>query len=64
VGLIVVVVLISLIAYIILINARLLNKFFGKTGINVIEKLMGLIVLVMGVQFVINALKTLIPSLL
>jgi multiple antibiotic resistance protein len=63
-GLVIVVALISLIAYVILINARVLNKLFGKTGINVIEKLMGLIVLVMGIQFVINALRTLIPSLL
>ncbi|MFH1450713.1 MAG: MarC family protein, partial [archaeon] len=63
IGLLLIPVVISLLAYPIIINAKLLERFFGHTGINVIEKLMGLIVLVMGVQFIINALVKLIPTI-
>lgn len=56
------IVIISIIAYVILISAHRLKKALGKSGTNVIERLMGLIVLVMGVQFILNALLKLIPS--
>ncbi|MGC9310419.1 MAG: MarC family protein [Candidatus Aenigmatarchaeota archaeon] len=50
---------ISLIAYVTLIHAKVINRVLGKTGIALLEKLMGLIVLVMGIQFIINALRVL-----
>lgn len=64
IGLIAIVLIISLIAYIFLTNAKIFKKILGNTGTNVIERLMGLIVLVMGVQFIINALKVIVPAFL
>lgn len=46
----------SIIAYITLVKADVLQKALGANGINLLEKLMGLIVLVMGIQFLINGL--------
>jgi multiple antibiotic resistance protein len=63
-GLMVVVILISIIAYIFLRNAKMFKKALGKTGTAVTERLMGLIVLVMGVQFIINALMVIVPQML
>ena len=40
--------------YIILRNGDLLLKLLGTTGIRIIQKLMGLILMVIAVQFVIN----------
>jgi multiple antibiotic resistance protein len=64
IGLLIIPILIALISYIVLVNAEYLKKAFGQTGTNVIEKLMGLIVLVMGVQFILNALTILLPQIL
>jgi len=50
------VVVIMIIAYFLLINAHVLDKVLGENGVRVIDKLLGLIVLVMGVQFVINGI--------
>lgn len=57
-GLAVVIVLISFISYFVLINVNILKKL-GETGINVIERLMGLIVIVIGIQFIIDTLSVL-----
>ena len=40
--------------YIILRNGNLLLKLLGTTGIRIIQRLMGLILMVIAVQFVIN----------
>jgi len=50
------VVVIMIIAYFLLTNAHSLDRFLGENGVRVIDKLLGLIVLVMGVQFVINGI--------
>jgi multiple antibiotic resistance protein len=50
------VVVIMVIAYFLLINAHALDRVMGENGVRVIDKLLGLIVLVMGVQFVINGI--------
>ncbi|MBN2094452.1 MAG: NAAT family transporter [Candidatus Aenigmarchaeota archaeon] len=55
-GLVLIAILISVISYIVLLNAKYLKNALGHTGVNVLEKLMGLIVLVMGIQFLINGL--------
>jgi multiple antibiotic resistance protein len=47
---------IATISYIALVNAKVLQKAFGTGGINLLEKFMGLIVIVMGIQFIINGL--------
>ena len=55
-SLVVSVILIMTIAYFLLINAHSLDKALGENGVRVIDKLLGLIVLVMGVQFIINGI--------
>jgi len=55
-SLVVSVVVIMIIAYFLLINAHVLDKVLGENGVRVIDKLLGLIVLVIGVQFVINGI--------
>ncbi len=57
VSLVVSIVLISAIAYFLLINAHALDKILGENGVRVIDKLLGLIVLVIGVQFIINGIN-------
>jgi multiple antibiotic resistance protein len=53
---------VTLISYIVLSRASTVQKFLGETGRNVINRIMGLIVLVVGVQFIINgARNVLIP---
>ena len=46
--------------YLILNNGDFLLKFLGTTGIRIIQRLMGLILMVIAVQFVINGLASLI----
>jgi len=55
-SLVISVIVIMIIAYFLLVNAHLMDKFLGENGVRVIDKLLGLIVLVMGVQFVINGI--------
>lgn len=54
-------IIIGIISYFVLINAKILTKSLGHTGSNVVGRLMGLIVLVMGVQFMINGFVDLVP---
>jgi len=64
VGLMVMAALIFLISYFILIHANILKKVLGQTGTNVLERLMGLIVLVMGIQFILNAAMDIVPRMI
>lgn len=48
------IILVCLFAYFLLINANYLDRYLKETGKRVVDKLMGLIVLVIGVQFIIN----------
>jgi multiple antibiotic resistance protein len=57
------IVVVCLIAYFLLIEAHRMDKYLGKTGINVIDKILGLIVLVIGIQFIISGLQGLAPTL-
>ena len=50
------------ISYWLLVNADLVNNFVGKTTRKIIDKLLGLIVLVVGVQFFINGMTNLIKA--
>jgi multiple antibiotic resistance protein len=49
-------------AYILLRNANAVDNYLGETGIKVTDKILGLIVLVIGVQFIINGLTTIITG--
>lgn len=46
------------ISYAVLIAAPRLMRFFGQTGLNVMTRIMGLLVTVVGVQFVLDGLGT------
>ena len=49
-------------AYILLLKAHSIDKYLGKTGITVIDKVLGLIVLVIGIQFILSGLGGIVPS--
>lgn len=55
---------VALICYIVLSRASAVQRFLGETGRNVIDKIMGLIVLVVGVQFIINGARNVLLPLL
>jgi len=54
--------IVCVISYIALINANALDSFLGETGTRVTDKILGLIVLVIGIQFVINGVKALFTA--
>lgn len=54
------VLLVCWISYWLLVNADKVNKVIGRTSKKIIEKLLGLIVLVVGVQFFINGVTNLL----
>jgi multiple antibiotic resistance protein len=60
--LLVVIVLVSLCAWILLRQAARVTAVLGQTGINVLGRLMGLIVLAIAVQFMVDALLQLMPA--
>jgi len=49
-------------SFLILRSAAWLGKFFGKTGINVIGRLMGLILAALAIQFVIDGAREAFPK--
>jgi multiple antibiotic resistance protein len=48
---------VCLISYFVVSRANIIDKFLGENGRKIIDKLMGLIVLVIGVQFIINGIE-------
>ncbi|MBR9705492.1 MarC family protein [Candidatus Pacearchaeota archaeon] len=56
------IIIVCMIAYFLLVRAHVIDKYLGKTGINVIDKLLGLIVLVMGIQFILSGLGGVVPT--
>lgn len=50
--------------YFVLFSSSFLNKFLGKIGIGIISRLMGIILLAISVQFIVNGAKMLFPVLL
>lgn len=62
--LIVSVTVVMLITYVILYSASRIIRFLGETGINVMMRLMGLIVMVIAVEFFFNGLIPIISPLL
>jgi multiple antibiotic resistance protein len=57
------IVVICLFAYFLLIEAHKVDKYLGKTGTIVIDKILGLIVVVIGIQFIVSGLKGIFPGL-
>jgi multiple antibiotic resistance protein len=60
----VIILILGFLTYIFLANAEVLKRTLGHNGVNVIERLMGLIVLVIGVQFIIDALRVVLPTMI
>jgi len=61
-AIIIAIVSVCVLSYIILTRANLIEKRIGETGRKVIDKVMGLIVFVVGIQFIINGVEGLIRS--
>ena len=55
------IIIVCISAYILLLNSKYLERILGETGVRVTDKILGLIVLVIGVQFLINGISGLIP---
>jgi len=53
----------AFIVWIILRASDFISSFLGKTGINVMKRIMGLILAALGVEFIANGLKLLFPAL-
>lgn len=56
------IIVVCVIAYFLLIKAHTVDKYIGQTGINVIDKILGLIVLVIGIQFILSGLGGIVPN--
>jgi multiple antibiotic resistance protein len=64
VSLFVVIAAVSLIAFLVLRSASLVSRVLGKTGMNVIGRVMGLILAAVAMQFVLDGLHEAFPHLL
>ncbi len=64
VGIFIAIVISCIAVYFVLISSSYLNRFLGKIGIGIISRLMGIILLAISVQFIVNGLKTLFPIML
>jgi len=56
------IIIVCLLSYFILSRADYIGRYLGETGKHVTERIMGLIVLVVGVQFVINGIEGLLQA--
>jgi multiple antibiotic resistance protein len=57
------IIIVLIFAYIILSKAPKIESFLGVSGKNIADKIMGLIVLIVGIQFIINGVMDLLNSL-
>jgi multiple antibiotic resistance protein len=64
VGIYISIVLVTIISWMVLAAAPAVTRRMGPTGMNVFTRLMGLLVMVLGAQFVINGLSNVFPGLL
>lgn len=55
--------LVSLTVWLCFRSAPLIARFLGRTGINIVTRIMGLIIAAIGVEFIANGLKHLFPFL-
>jgi multiple antibiotic resistance protein len=58
------VVVVLAICWIVLTAAPGLIKFFGQTGLNVMTRIMGLLVTVIGVQFIVDGARPILIDIL
>ena len=62
--LIISILLVMIVTYLILYSSSRIIKFLGETGINVMMRLMGLIVMVIAVEFFFSGLKPIIVDMM
>jgi len=62
ISIVVAILLVCLISFIALAKADLIQTSIGHTGKNVVDKILGMIVMVVGVQFMINGVQGLLTS--
>ncbi|MCA1029664.1 MarC family protein [Bacillus timonensis] len=55
---------VTVLTYLILVNSAKLHRFLGETGNNVLMRLMGLIVMVIAIEFMVSGLKPIIRDIL
>ncbi len=58
------VIAVSFLVYIVLRTAHPISKKLGASGINALSRIIGFIVITIGVEFIISAVESLIPNLL
>ena len=58
------VIAVSLLVYVVLRTAHPISNKLGASGINALSRIIGFIVITIGVEFIISAIDTLIPNLL
>ncbi|GGE66508.1 YchE family NAAT transporter [Shewanella carassii] len=63
-GMSITVVIFGLVSFALFRMASVINKLLGKTGINVITRLMGLLMLSIGIEVIADGFKGLFPSLI
>lgn len=64
IGLSVVVLLLGIIVWVVLLLADPLGKVLGRTGINIITRLMGLVLAAVAIEFIATGMSALFPGLL
>lgn len=57
------VILISILTYFLLLKANVLKNFFKDSGIKAVEKVMGIIILALGTQFILNGIQGFVQML-
>lgn len=51
-----------LVSYTMMVRSETVDRFFGEGGRNVVTRLMGLLVMAISIQFVINGIKDILPE--
>ncbi|MGO2505881.1 MAG: MarC family protein, partial [Psychrobacter alimentarius] len=55
---------ISLFCYLALMAAGRISRLLGDTGLNIMSRIMGMLLAAVSVEIIVNALRTLFPSMM
>ena len=61
-ALVLAIILVCVIAYFLMREAKYIHKVLGETGQDIADKLIGLIILVVGIQFIINGVQGILTN--
>lgn len=62
IGLSIVIIIVGILIFVTYSFAPIIGNFFGKTGMNIVTRLMGLIIMAMAIQFMVDGLEVLFPG--